>query len=138
MFPNLRFVWVTREEKARQAVSLWKALQTWTWRRDDGDGHVVHGELQYSFDAIDHLVGSIRADEVSWHVYFAECGVVPHNVVYEDFALRYEEVVLEILDFLGIDLDQAHAFRPPQMTRQSDDLSEEWLARYSADAAARR
>jgi LPS sulfotransferase NodH len=137
VFPNLHFVWVTRNDKARQAVSLWKALQTWTWRRDAGDGHVVPGNLQYSFDAIDHLVGSICADEVAWRGYFAEVGVVPHDVVYEDFAQNYEGVVRGIIDFLGIDADDDLHVHPPRMTRQSDELSEEWLARYSADAAVR-
>jgi trehalose 2-sulfotransferase len=137
VFPNLHFVWVTRNDKARQAVSLWKALQTWTWRRDDGDGHVVHGNLQYSFDAIDRLVDSIRADEVAWHGYFAEVGVVPHNVVYEEFAQHYEEVVVGIVDYLGID-HRGVDIQPPRMAKQADEVSEEWFARYSADAALRR
>ena len=32
-FPDLRYVQITREDKVRQAVSLWKAVQTQAWRR---------------------------------------------------------------------------------------------------------
>ena len=32
VFPDLHYVWVTREDKVGQAISLWKAIQTWTWR----------------------------------------------------------------------------------------------------------
>ena len=35
-FPDLQFVRVVRANKVRQAVSLWKAVQTATWRQDEG------------------------------------------------------------------------------------------------------
>lgn len=137
VFPNLRYVSVTRTDKARQAVSLWKALQTWTWRRDADDGQVVPGDLVYSFDAIDHLVRSICAEESAWLDYFTACAVAPHLVVYEHFAENYASVVFEILDFLGIDHDDTAIVRAPRMTRQADAVSEEWIARYSADKRSR-
>ena len=35
-FPDLRYVQITREDKVRQAVSLWKAVQTQAWREEGG------------------------------------------------------------------------------------------------------
>ena len=35
MFPDLTYVRVVRANKIRQAVSLWKAVQTATWREVD-------------------------------------------------------------------------------------------------------
>ena len=137
VFPNLRYVSVTRTDKIRQAVSLWKALQTWTWRRDPSDGEVVHGDLQYSFDALDHLVRTLETEERAWVDYFAECGAEPYVVVYERFAEDHEGVVLEIIDFLGIDRGTGVRFRAPEMARQADALSDEWIARYSAERERR-
>jgi LPS sulfotransferase NodH len=137
VFPNLEFVWVTRKAKLRQAVSLWKALQTWTWRRDESDGTIIQGDLRYSFDAIDRLVATIRADEQAWLAYFADCGIEPFVVVYEDFVENFEDVALEIVDFLRIERPRDLQVHPPKMTRQSDAVSEEWLNRYSADARFR-
>jgi LPS sulfotransferase NodH len=37
VFPELRFVRVVRANKVRQAVSLWKAVQTATWQEPDRD-----------------------------------------------------------------------------------------------------
>ena len=34
LFPNLHFVWVTREDKVRQAISWFKARQTGVWGQD--------------------------------------------------------------------------------------------------------
>ena len=36
LFDDPPYVWVTREDKVRQAVSLWRALQTRTWRGEHG------------------------------------------------------------------------------------------------------
>src|SRR5947207_1411569 len=33
-FPGLRYVQIRRQDKVRQAVSLWKAVQTQVWRQD--------------------------------------------------------------------------------------------------------
>ena len=37
-FPDLRYVQITRRDKVRQAVSLWKAVQTQAWRAGAGGG----------------------------------------------------------------------------------------------------
>src|SRR5262245_34453591 len=34
VFPRLRYIFLVREDKVRQAVSLWRAIQTWQWRED--------------------------------------------------------------------------------------------------------
>src|SRR4051812_29575810 len=33
-FPRLRLIHHTRGDRLRQAISLWRALQTWSWRHD--------------------------------------------------------------------------------------------------------
>jgi LPS sulfotransferase NodH len=136
VFPNLHFVWVTRNDKLRQAVSLWKALQTWTWRRDESHGEIVQGDLRYSFDALQRLIATINADERAWLDYFGECGIDPYVVVYEEFARNFEGVAFDIVDFLRIDRPGDLHVLPPAMTRQADEISEEWIARYSADERA--
>ncbi len=133
-FPGLdRWIFMTRREKPRQAISLWKAIQNWTWKRDDG-GPVIAHELVYSFAAIDHLVGQLEAQERDWLAWFTEAGIMPRTVVYEDFVRRYEETALELLEFLAI--ADRPSFAERRMTRQADRLNDEWLERYRRDAAA--
>src|SRR3954470_3229203 len=49
LFGRPRYVWVSRRDRVRQAVSLWKAIQTQAWAADDGD---AGPEPRYSFEAI--------------------------------------------------------------------------------------
>jgi LPS sulfotransferase NodH len=135
IFPDLHYIWVTRRDKARQAVSLWKAIQTWTWKHDGQDAladRYHHNELVFNFEAIDHLVRRINAHDEAWQQYFAECGVRPYTVIYEELAGSYEETALNILRYLHIPLGERIVFGERRMKRQADGLSEEWVQRYYA------
>ena len=133
VFPNLRYLSVTRRDKVRQAVSLWRALQTWSWSSDQvpavGTEHLV-----YSHAAIAHLIRDIEAHEYEWRAYFRECGVEPLTIVYEDFAGRYEDTVRDILRHLEIPEAEAAAITAPHKRPQSDDLSRQWADRYRAES----
>ncbi|HZU71004.1 MAG TPA: Stf0 family sulfotransferase [Ktedonobacteraceae bacterium] len=135
IFPDLHYIWVTRRDKARQAVSLWKAIQTWTWKHDWHDalaGMHNHKELVFNFEAIDHLVQRINAHDEAWQRYFTECGVRPYTVIYEELAGAYEETALSILRYLHIPIGEPVVFGERRMRRQADGLSEEWVQRYYA------
>src|SRR4051794_41881406 len=56
-FPGLRYVFVSRNDKVRQAVSLWRALQTLVWRVGRGrpsDEPIPEKRLVSSFQAVLH------------------------------------------------------------------------------------
>jgi LPS sulfotransferase NodH len=134
VFPHLHYIWIRRHDKVRQAVSLWKALQTWTWRQEDLSPrpNVSAGSRKpiFHFKAIDHLVQQIEADEAAWQHYFRSYDIQPFIVEYEELTVAYEEIELEILQFLGIPIPEEFVFIEPRMKRQADALSEEWVQRY--------
>ncbi|MDX6534821.1 MAG: trehalose 2-sulfotransferase [Gaiellales bacterium] len=138
-FPNLEgWIFVSRSDKVRQAVSLWKAIQTWTWSRDSSDGHLLKHDLRYSFDGIDHLTRQLEDQDREWLAFFEESGIDAFAVVYEDFVQRYEGTALDILHHLGIAAPADVAFGQRRMTRQADERSERWVNQYRHDLEQRR
>ena len=136
VLPNLRrFVWIRREDTTRQAVSLWKALQTQKWRQDS-DEEVVGQGLRFSFAAIDHLKLRIDEHNTAWQAYFERCGIEPLRIVYEEFVESYEQSVLGLLNALGIPLPDGFTVTQPKMRRQADELSEEWVRLYNESKVA--
>lgn len=130
VLPNLRrFVWIRRGDNTRQAVSLWKALQTQKWRQDSEEDVGGQG-LRFKFAAIDHLKLRIDEHNAAWQAYFERCGVDPVKVVHEEFVETYEESVLRLLNTIGISLPQGFTATQPKMKRQSDELSEECVRLY--------
>lgn len=128
--PGLRYVWITRRNKVRQAVSWWKAVQTNQWRQIHPDAPPTDAVPEFKFDAIDHLVQEVVMREASWQEYFAACGAVPYVVVYEELVNAYEETARAILDFLEIPVPSDLVFGARELQRQADALSEEWVRRY--------
>jgi LPS sulfotransferase NodH len=132
-FPGLRYVQITRRDKVRQAVSLWKAVQTQAWQRDAGasdDGH--DGRLLepvFSFRAINYLMRQLTAHDASWDAYFLGLGYEPLKVTYEELADSTEGVVHGVLEHLGIAAPQNLQIGPPRLSVQADEVSELWVAR---------
>jgi LPS sulfotransferase NodH len=127
---DLRLLYVTREDKIAQAVSLWRAVQTQNWRAGHRPGP---GEAQYAFAGIDHLRAQLVAHDAAWNAWFHTTGRRPHTIVYESMAADPGGVIANALAFLGLPETAAPA---PATLRQGDALSEEWARRYRAERAA--
>jgi trehalose 2-sulfotransferase len=134
-FPDLRFVYVTRRDQLRQAVSFARATQTEEWASD----HPSRGVSPvFDRDQIDAMLTWIENDEAAWERWFAERGISPLRVEYEQMVDSVEQTVLGVLRFLEVRLPEDFTVGPPTIERQSDELSEQWVARYSSGGSGRR
>jgi LPS sulfotransferase NodH len=139
-FPELQYVFVSRSDKVRQAVSLWRALQTWVWRKAEGhadDESLPEQRAVYSFDAIDHLLDQLRRHEDAWRGFFFRIGRRPLTVLYEEVAGDLDATVERVLRELNLERPPVSAPAAQQMRRQSDDLSESWVQNYLEDVSRR-
>jgi len=149
VFPELTFVRVVRANKIRQAVSLWKPVQTATWRdegpstgsvgvrpenRDtpsyQGFANEHRPALRFHFGAIKHLLDQLLQQEAAWDAFFEHARINPVFILYENFASDIETSTRNVLERLGID--------PPddlnletRMKKQSDGINDDWSRRYS-------
>jgi LPS sulfotransferase NodH len=129
-FPGLRYVRITRENKIRQAVSLWKAVQTQSWKRESGEQERRVAEPVFSFRAINYLVRQLTAHDASWDAYFLGLGHEPLKLTYEELAQSTEATIARVLDHLGIPMPQGAAIERPRLSVQADEVSEEWIRRF--------
>jgi len=130
----LRYVWARRADTVRQAISMWRAVQTRAWRGDEpGDER----RPRYHFGAIDHLRARFEADEAGWARFFDCHGISPLVVRYEADLERGRAATLHaVLRFVGIDPPGELLAEAP-LARQADALTEEWVAAYHRDRAER-
>jgi LPS sulfotransferase NodH len=119
-----QLVYVAREDKVSQAVSLWRAVQTRAWR---SDGRPASDAARYDFRGIDHLVEQLESQDRAWGEWFAGSGFEPIELSYEGLERDPRACVASILRALGLsDGDVPH----PPTARQRDERSVEWAARY--------
>ncbi|MCB0858033.1 MAG: hypothetical protein KDB57_07930 [Solirubrobacterales bacterium] len=145
VFPDLTFVRVVRANKIRQVVSLWKAVQTASWR-DEGSPNGDQPEnidasykgfvnehrpaLRFHYGAIRHLLDQLLQQEAAWDAFFEHSRIKPVFVLYENFAADVEASTRSLLSNLKIEApDDLHL--ETKMKRQSDGLNDDWARRYS-------
>ncbi len=135
LFEGPAFIRVTRRDKVRQAVSLWRALQSRAWRLEHAPGDDRPVELQYRFEGLRHLVRALEAEDSAWAEFLAIHGVTPLEIVYEDdLEAGHDRVVHRVLQHLGIAAPRGWRAAEP-IKRQADALSDDWVAAYHRDVA---
>jgi len=135
-FPDLRYVQITREDKVRQAVSLWKAVQTQAWREEGGADAGERAEPVFSFRAINFLVRQLTAHDASWDAYFLGLGAEPLKVTYEELAEAPDPVIRRVLAHVGAKVPADLALDAPKLKVQADSRSEDWVRRFHEHLAA--
>ncbi|GAB3435645.1 Stf0 family sulphotransferase [Flindersiella endophytica] len=131
-FGRTRFVHLRRDDTVAQAVSWARAEQTKFWQ--DGDTALDGREPRYDFEQIDLLVRTIEEHNAAWRAWFADAGVEPYVVRYEDLTADPAAVTRGILDFLDLVLP-AGCELVPGHRRQADQVNDDWIARYRAATA---
>jgi LPS sulfotransferase NodH len=143
LFPDLRLVWVTREDKVRQAISWFKARQTGVWGQGQeqsapklgrawrlGDEPLQPGELAFDYEGIAALVRQAEVEDAAIGQFLATGGIEPFRIIYEEFTPRYEETIVALLRWLGITPPLDLTLPDPRTVRLADDRTDEWVARF--------
>jgi LPS sulfotransferase NodH len=138
VFGDLRFIYLTRRDKLRQAISMVKALQINLWTSEQGKTHGTEaaGELAFDFAGIDGLLKEVTLIEVGWQDFFTRWRVEPLTLVYEDYQQDFEGTVARIVDYLEIDDPYEFDKSEVSLERLADRVTEEWVARYWSERAA--
>ena len=129
-FPNLHYVWLTRRNKLRQAVSHVRATQTGVWIKDQQPGDSPTKGPEFDLAALDRAVQETVMQEAAWQEMMSGAGISPVVVVYEDFVTSIQETVKSILEFLGVSTPSELDLSGINMQKQADELSDEWVERY--------
>jgi len=121
--PDVHFVWLSRRDRVRQAVSMLRAARTRRYRSYDEPSAEDH-EPPFDPAAIDRLVEQIGEFEAAWSADFAAAGIEPERIWYED-ALEHDYAVVarSVLESMGVDAPDDLTFST-RYEKQSDETSE--------------
>lgn len=137
LFPHLRYLRITRRDKLRQAISFWKAYQTGVWGIGAAKDREPAGPPAFDYEGITKIYQMLVRHEAGIDEFFAQSGIAPLTVVYEELVDSYEETVRVALDELGIKLPADLVIDGPRMARQANAESEAWVERYHEMSQAR-
>ena len=127
-FPSPRYVYLTRDDKAGQAVSLFQAVRSdvW-WTLDEAEDEPVAPLDEADLAEIERLELVLREHERHWRAFFD--GLTELLVVtYRELAEEYEAIVRRVFAFL--DLAPPAAVPPPGLKKQAGRASQAYLGDY--------
>jgi len=133
------FVYLRRPAKLAQAISRVMAVQTGLWhRKADGSDLERLGPPRaprYDRDAIARHMKELTALDAEWEHWFAQEGLAPLRVSYDELAGAPQDTLARILVALGLDPSQARSVHPPT-ARLAGAESRIWAERFLAQTPA--
>ena len=128
-FPGLRYVWLRREDKLRQAISWWRAAATGQYGLAPGE--VPAEPPEFDRDAIGRLLRYAQAGEAGWRDWFAAHSIRPLEIVYEDLIQDVDQAARNVAGFLGVPWPAGLVPVRPRMRRQADHHTERLAALFN-------
>jgi LPS sulfotransferase NodH len=132
--PRTRYLFLTRRDKARQAISMFRAMRSDQWWEFSGPPELDGRQPKEPDPAPDFLSihwfeQHLMAEDAEWRRYFEVFGIAPFVVVYEDLVAAPHDVLRAVFDWLGMsEIDMGDV--RPRIRRQADADTERTLAEY--------
>lgn len=133
-FPKASAIWLRRNDKLRQAISLVRAKQTKIFELTgaDADG-ATSATPQYDFNQIYDNLQTLTVRDEAWGALFKKVGVKPIMLEYEDLCRNPKQIASDLIRQMGIRDEQMWLEEKAPLRKQADNLNEEWYERYRAE-----
>ena len=128
-FPGLRYVWLRRRDKLRQAISWWRAAETGQYALAPGQAAAEPPE--FDRDAIGRLLWYAQACEAGWRDWFAAHSIRPLEIVYEDLIEDVDRAARDVAGFLHVPWPAGLEQIRPRLQRQADHHTERLAGLFS-------
>jgi len=142
IFPNLHYIYLTRNDKIRQAISYYKAMKTNAWIKTiDGktagppnQTRIPTDKLRFRFNEINRYVNILLKDDENWRKYFRNNNINSYLVVYENLVEKYEKTIIELLKYMKIEMPDKNIQIKSNLVKQADSISDKWVKKYHRKA----
>ena len=122
------FIWLTRRQRVRQAVSLVKAVQSQCW--NSAEQERFKGFYVFDYVALEKTTQMLEEHDAMWREFFEHNAIEPLEVVYEDVVHDRRAQLQRIAGFVGFPFAVASDIGDNQYRQQSEVLNELWVERF--------
>ncbi len=124
------YIYIQRQDKVAQAVSMAKAAQTGAWvARADANTE----NLNYDRDLIAKCLSFLERQDLDWGQWFETNHIEPFVVTYENLTADAARVVRGIVELMDVQNDEREEVHPPALEKQGDETNLEWVERFKQE-----
>ena len=131
-FPGLQLIYIKREDKLAQAISLLKAMQSAIWHNNARTREQAD-PIHFSWTAIHNLITDLEQQESQWERFIRKSGLPSMPVIYEDLIRDKRGVLNTVLSFTGVECELAEKEEVEvRHKRTRDETNRKWREQYLA------
>lgn len=125
LFPNVKFIFMIRRNKFRQAISLSRAEKSRVWEK-----HNQISKKQSSIQTELHpfylksALKRVHEREQAWIDFFKRNDIQPLEMEYETLVKSYQTIIPGVLDFIGIEYPTDLKVEQNKLKKQADMYTE--------------
>ena len=131
-FSTTHYVYLSRQDKVAQAVSLTKAEQTGLWHvhADGRERERIGTPRPVAYDSclLAKQLEELRAHDAAWQRWFESNRIEPLPVTYEALSEDPQAVLHSLLGALGLDQSAAAKIKP-RTGKLANEESRDWIVR---------
>lgn len=133
MLGPMRYIYLERQDKIEQAVSLIRANQTGIWHRN-ADGSIYESmapsveEDTFDANAIKAQAAEFSQFDMHWNAWFSAETIAPLVLTYESLSADPTGTLAQVLDWIGLDPAYAKGVDAP-MRKLADATNRDWVQR---------
>jgi trehalose 2-sulfotransferase len=133
VFPGLRFVYLTRDDRSRQALSYYVATKSQDWFESDATAGRLTDDPDWAPDLqqVRFFEDAITRHETSWERVLGTTSCPVHQLSYEDLVADRQASVEAVLTFLEVEGAAEVVVPPPRIARQAGAFTDQWVERYN-------
>ena len=137
VFPNPRFIYLTRGDTLAQAISHLKARQTRQWVKRSGNREQAKINPVYSFIGIAQQLEERERNDQLWRSLFEYEELDCFPVVFEELQRKPQAMMEQLLAWLGLEMpDTGLENEKSRFTRMATQVNDEWKERFRRDQAS--
>jgi LPS sulfotransferase NodH len=129
VFPNRYWIWLRRRDFLAQAISRAIALQTEAWISTT----VPTASPVYSSEQIMRTLRYIAKAEARWQMFFARNRISPLTLWYEDFISAPVETIMQISDYVEVEIQPTDINMDVHTRIQRTTLNEKWKEKFISE-----
>lgn len=135
-FPEVRFIWLRRRDKAAQAISAYRAIKSGEFVKmsptaSPSSSDASAEERDFDIKEVHRYADLFTGQDAMWEQIFPRLGTEPLVIDYEELASHYTRTMQQVLEFLQLRTITQNELRPVTL-RQADALSARWHERFTA------
>jgi LPS sulfotransferase NodH len=124
-----RVVHLGRRDRIAHIISYARATLSGVWRKEQERGTAP--EPEFDAAALETADRWLALQESAWAGMFADLGIEPLRLWYEDAIADPEGAVRQVADYLGVSIDPGAVVAVPAVERQSRGAGPDWAELYA-------